>query len=210
MKNNYTENGIDISHWKIVKDFNKVKESGIDFCIIKAGGSDKGFYKDNKFEDYYRLAKLAHLKVGAYYFVGKNFLGFNAGLEDAKRFLNIVYDKDFDYPLCLDIETTSSIMKNEATEAAIAFCEYLEDNEKYVSIYASDVSGFKEKLNIDYLTKYDKWVARYGKKPSYVKDYGIWQKSSTGEVPGIVGNVDLDISYNDYLSIMERKKLNRR
>ena len=204
------EKGIDISHWNVVTDFFKVKESGVDFCIIKAGGSDNGFYTDRCFENYYRLADLAGLKVGAYYFVGKNFLGYESGVEDAKRFLNITCAKSFDYPLCLDIETTPPDLKQEATEAAIGFCEFLEAHKKYVSIYASDISGFKERLDYTKLAPYDKWVARYGKKPIFVQDFGIWQKSSTGNVPGINGNVDLDISYVDYQSIMRRNSLNRR
>ena len=210
MAKQFTENGIDISHWNIVDSFEEVKQSGIDFVIIKAGGSDKGFYTDRCFDNYYRLAKLSGLKVGAYYFVGKNFLGYDNGVADAKRFLNITYDKDFEYPLCLDIETTPPDLKDEATEAAIGFLEYLEAHDKYVSIYASDISGFKERLMIDYLTPYDKWVARYGKKPIFVESYGIWQKSSNGEVPGIRGKVDLDVSYKDYASIMKNKSLNRR
>ena len=204
------EKGIDISHWNVVTDFFKIKEAGYDFCIIKAGGSDNGFYTDRCFENYYRLAELAGLKVGAYYFVGKNFLGYESGVEDAKRFLNITNAKSFDYPLCLDIETTPPDLKQEATEAAIGFCEFLEAHKKYVSIYASDISGFKERLDYTKLEPYDKWVARYGKKPIFVQDFGIWQKSYTGCVPGIRGPVDLDISYVDYQSIMRRNSLNRR
>lgn len=205
----FTEKGVDLSHWNNVISFDSVKNAGFDFCILKAGGSDKGFYKDNKFEDYYRLAKLARLKVGAYYFAGRQFYGYESGELDAKRFLHNIYDKDFDYPLVIDVEMTGPKEKNAATEAVIGFCEYLESEGKYVSVYASDISGFKERLNIDYLTKYDKWVARYGKKPEYVKSYGIWQKTSTGKVPGIVGNVDVDISYKDYQKIILSHGLNR-
>lgn len=208
--NKFIEQGIDISHWNRVTDFNLVKKSGIDFCIIKAGGSDKGFYEDRQFDNYYRLARLAGLKVGAYYFVGKNFYGEEAGVLDAQRFLKIVLNKEFDYPLCLDIETTDPARKEEATLAAIAFCEYLEAHQKYVSIYASDISGFKERLNTPKLRPYDKWVARYGGKPTYVKQYGIWQKSSSGQVPGIIGNVDLDESNTDYASVILNQNLNRR
>lgn len=205
-----TLKGIDISHWNRVNDFNKVKADGIDFAIIKAGGSDKGFYTDRCFDNYYRLAKLAGLDVGAYYFVGKNFVSALDGLEDAKRFCRILGGKDFTYPVCLDIETTDPKFKDGATSACIAFCEYMEKEGYYVSIYASDISGFKEKLDIDRLTSYDKWVARYGKKPTYVKKFGIWQKSSTGSVNGIDGNVDLDIAYFDYPSIINKNHLNRR
>lgn len=203
--------GIDISHWNRVIDFNRVKASGIDFIIIKAGGSDKGFYKDNKFEDYYRLAKLAGLNVGAYYFVGPKFYGTESGYNDAVRFCQIIRGKQFEYPLFVDIEvtTTSARAQEEATSAAIAFCDTMQECGYYVGIYGSDISGFRERLLIERLEKYDKWVARYGnKKPQYVENYGIWQKTSTGEVPGIIGKVDLDVSYKDYPSIIKKAHLN--
>ena len=203
-----TANGIDISHWNRVTDFNKVKESGIDFAIIKAGGSDKGLYQDRCFNDYYRLARLAGLHVGTYYYVGKLFLSAFDGIEDAKRFYRIIQGKVFDYPIFLDLEETAPENRVKATEASIAFCEYLEDKGYYVGIYASDISGFKERLKLDELAAFDKWVARYGKKPQYVEKYGIWQKSSKGQVPGIIGNVDLDVSYKDYPAIITRKQLN--
>lgn len=209
-KNKFIEQGIDISHWNKVKDFGLVKKSGIDFVIIKAGGSDKGFYADRQFENYYRLAKLSGLKVGAYYYVGKNFYGTLSGIEDAKRFYRIIQGKDFDYPVCLDLESTSKAYKEQATDAAKAFCDYLESMGCYVSIYGSDISTFKEMVNLEELEKYDKWVARYSKKgPVFVKDFGMWQKSSSGCVPGIVGAVDLDESYKDYQKIMITNNLNR-
>ena len=55
--------GIDISHWNGKIDFEKVKASGIDFVIIKAGGSDKGFYTDSKFIENYKKAEAAGLHI---------------------------------------------------------------------------------------------------------------------------------------------------
>ena len=193
-----TIKGIDISHWNRVRDFNMVKYSGIDFVIIKAGGSDKGFYQDRYFNDYYRLAKLAGLQVGAYYFVGPRFISYEDGVADAQRFLRILNGRSLDYPACLDLESTGPKDKTGVTEASIAFMETVKKGGYLPMIYASDVSGFSERLNLSDLKSYDKWVARYGKKPQIVKDVKIWQKSSTGSVPGIEGNVDLDISYFDY------------
>lgn len=205
-----TIKGIDISHWNVVKDFNQVKNSGIDFVILKAGGSDAGFYTDVRFEDYYRLAKLAGLDVGAYYFVGSNFYGWNAGEEDAKRFSRILKGKRFEYPVYVDIEITSTASKKaeEATDAAISFCRYMEDQGYFVGIYASDISGFRERLKLERLTQFSKWVARYGKKPQYVEDYAMWQKSSSGKVPGIVGNVDMDVSNVDFKKLIVNKHFN--
>lgn len=201
-------NGIDISRWQKNLNYDLIAKS-VDFAIIKAGGSDAGFYRDSMFESHYKhLHEYRHLPCGAYYFVGKDFYGTGAGIADAVRFLDIIKGKKFEYPIALDIETTQPGKKNLATDASIAFCETLENAGYYVVIYASDISGFKDRLDLSRLTAYDKWVARYGSKPKYVTDYGIWQSSSKGSIPGIPGNVDLDVAYKDYESIMKRAHLN--
>ena len=200
--------GIDISHWNGAIDFNKVKKSGVDFVIIKAGGSDKSPYKDSMFEKYYKAAKEAGLKVGAYYFVGKKFLGKESGLADAKRFIEILKGKQFDYPVFLDLETTETRYKKEATEASKAFCRALEDAGYFVGIYASDISGFKEKLELSEITQYSLWVARYGSEPVYVNSWGMWQYSSKGSVNGICGSVDLDYSKIDFSDTIIKKGFN--
>lgn len=190
--------GIDISHWNGDIDFNKVKAAGIEFVIIKAGGSDRGFYTDSKFRENYEKAKAAGLFVGAYYFVGKKFYGDLSGIEDAKRFIKILQGMQFEYPVYLDVETTDSRYKELATDAAVSFCSTMEAAGYYVGIYASDISGFKEKLNHSRLEKYAHWVARYGKDPEACIDGVIHQYSSKGAVDGIVGSVDLDIASCDY------------
>ena len=190
--------GVDISHWNGDIDFDKVKASGIEFVIIKAGGSDRGFYTDPKFKTNYEKAKAAGLFVGAYYFVGKKFYGDLAGIADGKRFVDILKGMQFEYPVYLDVETTDVRYKELATDAAIAFCKTLENAGYYVGIYASDISGFKEKLNHDRLIAYAHWVARYGKNPDVCKEGVILQYSSKGAVDGIVGSVDLDRSSCDY------------
>lgn len=190
--------GIDISHWNGDIDFNKVKAAGIEFVIIKAGGSDRGFYTDPKFKENYEKAKAAGLFVGAYYFVGKKFYGDLSGIEDAKRFIKILQGMQFEYPVYLDVETTDARYKELATDAAIAFCSTMEAAGYYVGVYASDISGFKEKLNHDRLIAYAHWVARYGKDPEVCKEGVILQYSSKGAVDGIVGSVDLDKAGCDY------------
>ena len=200
---------IDISHWQNYIDFEKVKNFGIEGCIIKAGGSDSGFYKDSYFEDYYKKAKEVNLHVGAYYFAGKNFLSAEDGKADAVRFLEIIKGKQFDLPIYLDIEAQPSERRKEVTEAAIAFCVYLESKGYFVGIYASDISGFKDRLYYnDIANKYTIWVAHYGCKPIYCYNYDIWQYTSTAKVDGIFGNVDRDICYKDFPEIIKSKKLN--
>lgn len=200
--------GIDVSHWQGVIDWLSVKESGIEFAILKAGGSDDGFYTDSTFEQNYKEAKAVGLPVGAYYFVGSLCTSRADGIADAKRFLEIIKGKTFEYPVYIDLESTNPAAKAGATEACIGFCETMEAEGYYCGIYASDVSGFAERLDITKLQKFDKWVARYGSKPQYVKTYGMWQYSSTGTVSGISGGVDMDESYLNYPEIIKGAGLN--
>ena len=200
--------GIDVSHWNGCIDFEKVKASGIDFVIIKAGGSDKGFYTDSKFIDNYNKAKAAGLSVGAYYFAGKDFRGVENGLADAQRFIEILKGLKFDYPVFLDIEAQDNRYKEEITDAAVAFCNMLESAGYFVGIYASDISGYQYKLNHDRIKSSAHWVARYGNEPKVGKEYGIWQYSSKGNVNGISGSVDMDISTVDYSKTIKEKGFN--
>ena len=200
--------GIDISHWNGEIDFKKVKSSGIDFVILKAGGSDKGFYMDSRFKTNYEKAKEAGLYVGAYYFAGRNFLGVNAGMADAKRFIEILKGLKFEYPVFIDIEATDKRYADMATDAAAAFCSVMESAGYFVGIYASDISGFKERLRKERLLDYALWVARYGAVPSYVEEWAIWQHTSKGSVPGISGSVDLDISKRDFAKVIKQKGFN--
>lgn len=201
--------GIDISHWNGEIDFQKVKNSGINFVIIKCGGSDaKTRYKDKKFEEYYAKAKAVGLNVGAYYFVGKNFGENDNYIYDAYHFMSLLENKEFEMPIFFDIESTSMANKTSVTQGALTACRMLESYGYFVGIYASDISGFKDRLVDRLLPSICHWVARYGSKPSYVKTYGLWQYSSTGKVDGIKGNVDMDISYVNYPMVIKKHNMN--
>lgn len=205
---NAVMSGLDLSHWNTVNNFVDVRNR-YNFVILKAGGSDSGFYKDSCFEKYYYQAKLATLAVGAYYFVGKNFYGKDAGIKEAQRFLQLLTGKEFDMPIYIDVETTLPAKKLEVTEATYSFCEYLEKQGSFIGIYSSDLAGFRDRLNMKSLSRFAFWVARYGSKPKYVKSYGMWQCSSSATCPGIRGKVDLDLCYVDYPRIIKQKGLNR-
>lgn len=195
--------GIDVSHWQGTIDWNKVKAVGIKFAIIKAGGSDAGFYTDSKWEANYKGAKAAGIPVGAYYFVGKDCVTADAGKADAERFLKLLKGKKLEYPVYMDNEAQPASAKAGITEATIAFCDTMEAAGYFVGIYGSAYSGFKERMDDSRLTAYAHWVAQYASKCTYSGMYGIWQYSSKGSVDGISGNVDLDYGYIDYPSIIK-------
>lgn len=199
--------GIDVSRWQGVVDWQTVAHS-VDFAILKAGGSDAGFYTDKTFEYNYTNAIKAGLHVGAYYFVGKKCTSRKDGEADAKRFLKILGDKKFDMPVYMDFEAPSAAFKWGNTMSAVGFCEVMEEAGYFVGIYASDIAGFKDRLILDLLKPYSLWVARYGVEPKYVKDYGMWQVTSKGKIKGINTYVDLNYCYKDFPAIITSRKFN--
>ena len=73
----------------------------------------------------------------------------------------------------------------------------------YAGIYSSTYSGFRDRLDDSKLTPFTHWVAQYASKCTYGGSYGIWQYSSSGQVNGISGRVDMDVSYQDFPSIIK-------
>ena len=207
MSNPYKYYGIDISHWNGSINFDLVKKSGVSFVIIKAGGSDNKFYKDSKFETYYKDAKNAGLAVGAYYFVGSNFLGSKNGLADSERFRKILGSKTFEFPVYLDLESTDPKNKDLATEASIAFLSNLENHGWFVGVYASAVSGFQIRLDDSKLSEYTHWVADYSGRVDYKWPYAVHQYTSHGIIPGVHGFVDFDKS-NTMFNIIKNQHFN--
>ena len=210
--------GIDISKYQAGIDLNNIKNNGYDFVIIRAGytgwGDGESKDIDPSFEDSYSRAKKAGLGVGAYYFTIAT--SYQEGVDEANwLYNNCLKGKQFDYPIYIDVEDDTGgkqylrkAGKAATTQGIKGFCETMEKLGYYVGIYASDISGFKEMMNIDELKDYDKWVARYGKKPEYVTEYGMWQTTSSGKVNGYNGNLDLNEAYKDYPSIIKNGGFN--
>lgn len=198
--------GLDISSYQNGINFDAIKNTGINFLILRAGftgwGTGVNYNKDNTFESFYNQAKQRGINVGAYWYSCAN--NYEKGVAEAKfMYDNCLKGKQFEYPIYIDVEDTHHQVNNKrgVTDAIIGFCEYLENLGYYVGIYASDISGFQDKMYLNELNAYDKWVARYGSKPQFVKEYGMWQYSDDN-------NLDKDIAYKDYPSIMKSKGLN--
>ena len=198
-------NGIDVSVWQGPDvDFKKVKADGINFVIIRAGISTS---TDKYFESNYKKAKAAGLNVGVYWYAKA--MSEKASTEEAKACLKAISGKQLEYPVYYDIEQKEILAKGKKYCSAIAknFCTLMENNKKFCGIYASK-SYFDNYFTQEVKTKYSIWVAQYYSKCTYTGAYEVWQRSSKGSVKGISGNVDLDISYLDFPSIIKKAHLN--
>lgn len=199
--------GVDLSHWNLWNSPEKAKEQGgVQFAMLKIGGSDSGYYKDPKFETFYDRCILNGIHVGVYFFAGASFRTHAEGEKVAKYVLQLLRGRKLSMPVVIDVEKGKSRYKVGQTDAVLAFVDVIEKAGYYAMIYGSDVNTFKTMLDSSRLTKVDKWVARYGKEPEYVKDYGIWQWTSTGKVSGFFSLVDCNRAYKDYPTIIKNMK----
>jgi len=193
--------GIDVSKHNGRIDWQKVKASGVDFVIIRAGYGRELSQKDPLFEDNYRGAKAAGLKVGAYWYSYAT-TGEDA-IKEARTFLQVVKGKQFEFPLYYDIEE-----KNQMTAANIlitAFCNEIEKAGYFAGFYAnrSTVQNYVSQATRE---KYSLWIAEWN--PVQHVSAPMWQRSAAERVNGIDGYVDADISHMDFEAIIKARGLN--
>lgn len=207
-----TTYGIDVSKWNGVINWNKVKAAGKDFAFVRLGycGYGGDVTLDPMFHANAAGALAAGLGVGAYLFsYAQNAAAAQAAAADT---LDLIQGYQITYPVVFDMEDStsmkySSMSRADNTAIAGGYLSIIEDAGYYAMLYASR-SFLTDCLDMGQLP-YDVWVAQWGEKCTYPESYGIWQYSETGRVDGIDGNVDLNIAYKDYPSIIQDNGLNQ-
>lgn len=191
-------------------DFNKIRAARYDFVILRAGyGSALKFPKqfDDTFEENYKKAKAAGLKVGAYWFT---YCTTTAGAqEEAKAFVSALKGKQFEMPVYMDIEEAAQFKtgKTNCSNMAKVFCDYMEKAGYYAGIYCSTFWG-NNYLSNDVRARYAYWCADWGSKCNYTGAYGMWQNGTAYVSGSGTGAIDHDFCYVDYPSIIKAKGLN--
>lgn len=199
-------NGIDVSQWQGNIDWQKMKDSGqVDFAIIKAGYGKIASQVDPKFRENMKNAQAAGMDVGVYWF------SYAMSVEEARKeayaCLEVIKDYSFTYPVYYDFEygdALNSLAVPILSQMVSEFCTILQDNGYTVGVYGSG-SYLQTHIYSQVLEKYHVWVAEVDTPAvSYYKgDYGMWQHNWEGRVPGISGDVDLDICYYDYPAVIK-------
>lgn len=201
--------GIDVSTWQGDINWNKVKADGIEFAMLRSsfGKESPDKQTDNKFWQNYKNAKAAGMPIGAYHY------SYATTVEDAKKeadfFLSIVKGCQFEYPIAFDIEDASQMYlgKDRITDIIMAFCERVQAAGYYVSLY-TNLDWISNRIDMSRAKAFDVWLAQWSSKPTYKGGFGMWQYTSSGSVSGISGNVDMNIAYYDYPSIIKAAGLN--
>ncbi|MCM1174466.1 MAG: Ig-like domain-containing protein [Blautia sp.] len=203
MSNHSGTLGIDVSKWNGSIDWNAVRNSGVSYVIIRCGyrGSSTGaLIEDPKFASNIKGAKAAGLKVGVYFF--SQAVNEVEAVEEASMALNLVSGYGLEYPVFLDVEASNG--RGDAIDAATrtavcrAFCATIQNSGYRAGVYAN-TTWFTTKINAGSLTDYKIWLAQYASAPTYTATrYDMWQYTSKGQVGGISGSVDMNISYLNY------------
>lgn len=194
--------GIDVSKHNGVIDWAKVKAAGVEFAIIRAGYGKIISQKDAQFERNYAGATAQGIPVGAYWYSYAHTPA--EATAEALTFIKAIEGKRFEYPVWFDIEEKSALSTGRANCSAMcrAFCDEMERHGYWVGIYGSR-SAIESYIDADTQSKYSIWAAEWGDKLRYHGTAAMWQNSETGRISGINGNVDTDICYVDYPTLIK-------
>ena len=197
-KKDNTMIGIDVSKWQGNIDFNKVKEAGCEFVIIRIGvqaGRNYEHILDGNYSTYIRDAKSAGLKVGVYVYTTA--LNYEDGVKTAEFVLNTLDDEKLDLGVSYDWENYQYIMEYETSlhdlsEGYKGFKDKLNSKGLETHFYASKYYLENFWINIDEPV----WLAHYTDETTYQGKYFMWQLTGSGKIDGIPDNaVDIDILY---------------
>ena len=193
--------GIDVSKYQSGINWQKVKNAGINFAIIRCGYRGYGsgvLVQDPKFASHISGAKAAGLRVGIYFF--SQAITEAEAVEEASMAVKLANQYGINMPIAIDSEYAAGgrgradgLSKVERTRITVAFCNTVANSGYKPMVYASK-SWFASHLDVSQFGSYRIWVAHYAEKCGYGGRYDIWQNTSKGSVDGVPGNVDMNIS----------------
>lgn len=203
--------GLDVSEFQGEVDWERVKAAGYKFAMLRAGYGYNTI--DKQFRRNASECNRIGLPVGVYWFCYA--FSPEKAVQEADGCIDIISEYRLDYPVCYDIEQASadyiekqgvSFTPALAKNVVKSFCDRIEAKGYYAMFYTNR-NFLDTYLGTELSKRYAYWYARYADRFDGT-DCGIWQYTSTGSVPGITGNVDLDLGYTDYPSVIKKAGLN--
>lgn len=195
-KQDGTQVGLDVSRWQGTIDFNKVKEAGCDFVIIRLGGYDDGeHYTDKCYAENIKNAKAAGLKVGIYWHAEES--STDEAEMSVAYLMNILGGEQLDFPIAYDWEDFIGFEKykmnlQDINDCFEAFATAVEAKGYEACLYSS--KNFLESVWVNG-RNHKIWLAHYTNQTDYRGNYYMWQHTSSGKIDGISTAVDFNILY---------------
>lgn len=198
----YRAHGIDVSEWQADIDWDKVAADGIDFAVVRC--AYRGYTAGNLIQDamFYKNiegALDAGLDVGVY--VYSQAITEEEAREEARLAVTMASGYDLTYPIVFDWEhagaasaRTNNVSADQLTACAVAFCEEVESLGYDACVYSYPSLSYHN-YNLADLNDYYFWMAAYYEKPEFYYHFDMWQYMSSGDVDGIEGRVDMNLSF---------------
>ena len=195
-----SRHGIDVSEWQGDIDWQQVKDSGVEFAIIRLGyrRSETGeLCTDEKALANLQGAAEAGIPTGAYFC--SQAISTKEAMEEAEYALSLLEGYTLTYPLIYDWEylgeeaRTADVDARTLTDCIKTFFSRVEEAGFQSMIYFNPHFHKNEVLYLEELTDYHFWLAMYDTQMDYPYQIDMWQYSCTGTVPGITGEVDLNL-----------------
>ena len=186
---NATRTGIDVSHHNGTIDWEKVKDSGVDFVIIRCGyGKDEKGQDDKPWSRNVSECERLGIPFGVYlYSYAKDT---QSAQSEAQHVLRLINGHRLTYPVYYDMEDDSTLGSDFAS-IATTFCNAMKNAGYPVGVYAS-LSWWNNYLTDSCFEGWYRWVAQYNNSCQYKGNYAMWQYTSKGSVSGITTDVDMN------------------
>ena len=193
-----SKKGIDVSEFQGKIDWEKVKNDGIEFAILRCGyGMDFSNQDDVEYERNANECERLGIPYGVYLMSYANTV--EKARSEAKHVLRLIEGRKISLGVWYDIEdngTSGAINKETLTNIINTFCNTIKNAGYKVGVYAN-LNWLENKIEKTIKDNYDIWVAQYYSKCEYEGKYIMWQHTSSGKVNGISTNVDMNILYED-------------
>lgn len=187
--------GIDVSHYQGDIDWAKVKQTDIEFAIIRCGyGDDDRSQDDLYFAQNIQGCENNNIPYGIYIY--SHATNTEMAKSEADHVLRLVSETNAKptFPIYYDIEdkTQESLSGTILGDIAETFCNEMIKAGYKVGIY-SNLTWWNNRLTDKRFEKWDKWVAQFNSNCDYGSQYNIWQYTENGIVDGIPAGVDVNI-----------------
>lgn len=193
--------GVDVSSFQGDIDWEKVRDAGMEFAILRLGyrgyGQAGTLCLDKKFEQNLEGARAQGLDVGVYFFAQA--VNEEEAVEEAEFVLQYLDGCELQLPVVYDPESiledearTDHVTGEQFTKNTLAFCERIEEAGYEAMVY-SNMLWEAYKLDLKQLADYQIWYADYEELPQTPYRFTFWQYTNTGRIDGIPGEVDIDI-----------------
>lgn len=201
----YSYVGADLSKYNEEVDFKVLKESGVSFVMLRLGMRGYGsgeLMTDEKFAEYMAKAMEAELNIGVYFY--SQAITEEEAAEEANFVIQNLENYPITYPVAFDMEYVAndtarveSLTREEKTKMAKVFLDTVKEAGYKPMVYGTKEWLLKQ-VDLTKLTDYDIWLSQQEEVPDYPYQFQMWQYSKEGNLNGVNGNVNLNISFVDY------------